>query len=260
MTPQERQMLTALFERIRAASNTPRDGEAEALISDELRTAPYATYLLAQSVLIQEQALGAANQRLQELEAKLQAAGNQQRPSFLGSLFGGGQQQARPTAQPMPQGAPAGYQQPQTAYQQAPQPMLAQPMMSQPQAGGGFLSGALTTAAGVAGGMLVADSIRGLFSGHSGIMGGGIMGGGLGGGETIINNYYDDSAGGSGGVDPMAVSGDTSGFGQDDTSGFGLPDTSGFGNDASDSGSLFDASGGVDFGGFMGGGDDIFEA
>ena len=61
-----------------------------------------------------------------------------------------------------------------------------------PPPGGGFLQGALGTAAGVAGGVLLADSIRNLFGGHYGGLG--IASGipGMGGGETIVNNYYED--------------------------------------------------------------------
>ncbi|MFZ3328955.1 MAG: DUF2076 family protein, partial [Methylocella sp.] len=55
-------------------------------------------------------------------------------------------------------------------------------------------TGALGTAAGVAGGVLLADSIRGLFAGHNNTLGIGSGFGGTGsglGGETVINNYYD---------------------------------------------------------------------
>lgn len=69
-----------------------------------------------------------------------------------------------------------------------------------PPAGGGFLKGALGAAAGVAGGVLLADSIRGLFHGGAGGMGG-LAGANLGIGsgfdpvmhETVINNYYGDA-------------------------------------------------------------------
>ena len=56
------------------------------------------------------------------------------------------------------------------------------------------MTGALGTAAGVAGGVLLADSIRGLFGGHNNALGIGSGFGGMGpglGGETVINNYYD---------------------------------------------------------------------
>src|ERR1700736_2457490 len=98
MSPEERQLLTGLFDRIRGAATTPRDQEAEALIQDATKAQPYAPYFLAQTVLVQDQALRAANDRLQELEGKVKdleesRAASQPRPggflSGLGSLFGG---------------------------------------------------------------------------------------------------------------------------------------------------------------------------
>ena len=72
----------------------------------------------------------------------------------------------------------------------APQPQQAGPAAGpwgapQPQQGGGFLKGALGAAAGVAGGMLLADSFKGLFGGgqaNAAGLGGGLGGAGLGGG------------------------------------------------------------------------------
>ena len=72
MTPQERQVLADLFERIRSAAANPRDAEAEAYIAEAVRTQPYAPYLLAQTVIVQDQALRAASERLQQLEAQVQ--------------------------------------------------------------------------------------------------------------------------------------------------------------------------------------------
>jgi hypothetical protein len=68
MSPDERQLLAGLFDRTRAASANPRDKEAEAFIAEAVREQPYATYLLAQAVIVQDQALGAANEKLQQLE------------------------------------------------------------------------------------------------------------------------------------------------------------------------------------------------
>ena len=48
-----------------------KDREAEALINQSVRANPDATYMLVQSVLVQEQALEAANDRVQELEEQL---------------------------------------------------------------------------------------------------------------------------------------------------------------------------------------------
>ena len=94
MTPDERQMLADLFERIRANAAGPRDAQAEAFINDAVRQQPYGPYILAQTVLVQQQALEAAAQHVAELEAQTRASPPAQETSFLGSLgrslFGAG--------------------------------------------------------------------------------------------------------------------------------------------------------------------------
>ena len=176
MSPEERQLLAGLFDRTRAASANPRDKEAEAFIAEAVREQPYATYLLAQAVIVQDQALGAANEKLQQLEARvkeLEAAQASGGGSFLGGLFGGGRP-AAPTSVPSAGAAPSATPSPWGRQQAAPppqayaQPQSAPPMQQAlPQAsGGGFLQGALGAAAGVAGGMLLANSISSLFSHH----------------------------------------------------------------------------------------------
>src|SRR3984893_2880226 len=112
MSPEERHVLTGLFDRIRGTANTPRDQEAEALIQDATKAQPYAPYFLAQTVLVQDQALRAANDRLQELEGKVkdlesQAASGPRPGGFLsglGSLFGGPGPSPAPRAPPPPPG------------------------------------------------------------------------------------------------------------------------------------------------------------
>src|SRR5579872_3308112 len=96
MTPDERQLLSGLFDRIAGAANQPRDREAETFISDRVRSQPYAPYLLSQTVIVQDQALKAAAERIQQLESQIQQGSAQQpqeETSFLGSigksLFGG---------------------------------------------------------------------------------------------------------------------------------------------------------------------------
>ena len=115
MTPEERQMLADLFERVRGAAANPRDPQAEAFINDAVRAVPFAPYVLAQTVLVQQHALEGAAQRIAELEAQAKSAAQQpaQDTSFLGSIgrtiFGG------PSAPPPPQQAPRGYD--ASAYQ-----------------------------------------------------------------------------------------------------------------------------------------------
>lgn len=224
MSPEERQLLSSLFDRVRTSAQAPRDADAEALINQSVREQPYAPYLLAQAVIVQEQGMKAAADRIQQLEARVheleqQGAAHpqvQQSGGFLGgigSLFGGGQSQPQRGATP-DYGPQSGYTQQQGrgyddygrgAPQQSGGPWGQQPsgpwnaQPSGPSAGGSFLRGALGTAAGVAGGVMLAEGISSLFSPH---LGGTGLGGGLGGlagltggnerpvEETVINNNY----------------------------------------------------------------------
>jgi hypothetical protein len=197
----------------------PVDGEADALIGQLFVQYPEARYRLTQLAFVQEHAVAEAQNRIQRLEWELQqtqqalaeaqqvaqqAAQQAQQAAvqrggggFLGGIFGGGG--ARPAAPPPPQQQPgpvwnqSAPQQPQ--YQQAP-PQYAQPQYAPPppqyapgyqpgmfqRSGSGFLGSALTTAAGVAGGMVVGNALMGLFSPHQGMgMGGGMFGGGAAG-------------------------------------------------------------------------------
>ena len=235
MTPEERQMLGGLFQRVNAAAATQRDDEAEAFINDAVRAAPHAPYVLAQTVLVQQQALEAAASRLAQLEAAArQSAGqSEEHGSFLGNLgktiFGGGAPSAPPRPYPDPQ-----------AYQRAPVPPPPPQGRAGPAAGlrsgpASGLSSAATSlsapawplgpAPGPARRRLFAERsldrggrrgrrrarqspwrvVRrpgggGLFGG-SGLGGAGFGGSGLTGNTpelTEINNYYDDrSDGGS---------------------------------------------------------------
>lgn len=236
MTPEERNLLTDLFRHLREVESQPRDQEAESLIRQLVQAQPLASYYMAQTVLVQQQALTAAQQRIEELERKLKEAESRtQQPaqpasggSFLSNALGLGRspwgatrpaepQPVQPTAQRGPWGAPPpgvgqpGYGQP--AYgQPGMQPGYAPPMMgAQPARGGGFLSGAAQTAAGVAGGMLAASAISSLLSHSPGPFGEAAAGAShaAAGGETIINNYYGDSgahADGPGGAQTHDVS------------------------------------------------------
>ncbi|HTC07438.1 MAG TPA: DUF2076 family protein [Acetobacteraceae bacterium] len=161
----------------------PVDREADTFISELFNRYPEARYRLTQLAFVQEHALAEAQNRIQRLEADLQQARQvqpqqapqpQQGGGFLGGLFGGGQRPA--AAPPSPawnQGAPP----PQPQYAPPP-PQYApgnQPGMFQ-RSGSGFLGSALTTAAGVAGGLVVGNALMGLFSPHP------TYGGGFGGG------------------------------------------------------------------------------
>jgi hypothetical protein len=199
MTPEEKQLLTDLANKIAQTPAPARDPEAEDFIRTHIGARPDALYLMTQTVLIQNMAIDHANQEIAQLR--------QQAPASGGSFLGGA-----PTGQPQYHEQPMQPQYPQQQYQQQ-QPQYAPPP---PQGGGSsFLATAAKTVAGVAAGALAFEGIRSLF--HSGGGGGGgfgmpggssfLGGGGLMGrqGETIVNNYYDNPESGEQRLDDQAV-------------------------------------------------------
>jgi uncharacterized protein len=189
MTPQERQLIDDLFDRLAKLESAPRDPDATAAIVQGLRRAPNAVYPLVQTVLLQDEALKRANHRIEELEA-----GNapEQAPSGGGfldsmreSIFGQGRgsvpnvppppvasrpvwnsgqvlQQAQSPGQYNQQGQ---YNEP-GQYNQSP---YGQPYGAPqgPMGGGGsFLGTAAAAAAGTIGGSLLLGSIRSMMGGH----------------------------------------------------------------------------------------------
>jgi hypothetical protein len=193
MTPQERQLIDDLFDRLAKLETTPRDPEAMSAIMQGLRTAPNAVYALVQTTLVQDEALKRAHDRIQELEAATQTGQPNQSGGFLDSMrdaiFGQGQPQGsgsvphvrapdisggRPvwnSGQVMQQTQAPGQQYGQPAYGQPPQGYgqpQGQPYGGQQPAfggGGSFLGTAAAAAAGVVGGSLLLGSIRSMMGG-----------------------------------------------------------------------------------------------
>ena len=172
MQSEEQRLIDGLFSRLQQAesSTAPRDAEAERVIQDHIRQQPSAPYYMAQAMIIQEAALTKLNGQVQALQqqiAQLQQAqqAKPQSSGFLAGLFGGGSSQPEPQrtaqqgSQPIPgtQGWGAQPQQPPQYAGQQPAP--AQAAAQAP----GFLGSALRTAAGVAGGVVLADMLTGMF-------------------------------------------------------------------------------------------------
>jgi hypothetical protein len=178
MTPQERQLVDELFDRLAKLENAPRDPDAVAAMSDGLRKAPGAVYALVQTVLLQDEALRRANTRIQELEAA-HAPAQSQSGGFLDSmrdtLFGGGQSRGSVPNVPPRDSRPVwnsgqAMQQAQPGYGQPPygQGYGGQGYGAPPVGGGGggsFLGTAAAAAAGVVGGSLLLSSIRNMMGG-----------------------------------------------------------------------------------------------
>jgi uncharacterized protein len=179
MTPDERQMLSDLANRIAQTPAPPKDAEAEEFIRSRIGSRPDALYLMTQTVLIQNLAIEQAQHQIEELKQQSPQAA---RPAAGGSFLG---------TQPPPRAGAPSYGAGQ--YAPPPPPQYAPPSPGGPGPGSGpsFLRGAAQTAAGVAAGALAFEGIRSLFS-HPGYGGAGF--GGFGGSpveETVVNNYYD---------------------------------------------------------------------
>ncbi|TFV36752.1 DUF2076 domain-containing protein [Bradyrhizobium frederickii] len=180
MTPQERQLVDDLFDRLSKLENAPRDPDAIAAISDGLRKAPGAIYALVQTTLVQDEALKRANARIQELEAA-HAPEQAQSGGFLDTmrdtLFGGGPSRGSvPNVPPREQrpvwNSSGAAQQTQPGYGAPPYGQAygqgpGQGYGAPPVGGGGgsFLGTAAAAAAGVVGGSLLLSSIRGMMGG-----------------------------------------------------------------------------------------------
>lgn len=208
MQPEEQRLIDGLFTRLQQAQtqSAPRDAGAEKSIAQHVQAQPAAPYYMAQTILIQEAAIKQLNEQIQALEnsvAQLKST-RQSSGSFLAGLFGKEPQQRDNNAIPGAQNYGRQPAAPQPDYGQAPR--YASP------AGGFFMSGALQTAAGVAGGVVLGNMLMNMFSGtHP---------------QEIVNIIEETPQSEANGIAPAAdshplpqdSSGDTdSGWGNDDT-------------------------------------------
>jgi len=191
MNSEEQTLIDGLFSRLQQAEtdSAPRDALAEARIKEHLTRQPAAGYFMTQAILVQEAAIKRLDeqnkqlsQQIQQLQADLQQARAQTAapaPSsggFLSSIFGGGgSRDPRPEpAQSAPVSSGGGWRepgrssfgsqpaQPQQNFGVPPQQNYSA-QQAAPMAGSSFLGGALKTAAGVAGGVMLAQGISSLF-------------------------------------------------------------------------------------------------
>lgn len=194
MNSEEQTLIDGLFSRLQQAEkdSAPRDAQAEARIKEHMTGQPAAGYFMTQAILVQETALKSLDeqnkqltQQIQQLQADLQQA-RQQPPApssgggFLSSIFGGSARDSRPASAPgasstsgggWREPARPGFNAPSQQNYAPPQQNYASPpanygaAQQQAPGAGSFMSGALKTAAGVAGGVMLAQGISSLFHG-----------------------------------------------------------------------------------------------
>ena len=155
MDRNDQRAIESLFEKLDNVERQapPRDPEAEIYIREQIARQPGAPYYMAQTIVVQEQALNAAQARIEELEQQPAS-----RHSSGGGTFSGifGDSQASRSAGSVPRVGRPDSEAPRQPFAQAQPPQ---------RAGGGFLAGAAQTAMGVAGGLLLGNMIAGMFGG-----------------------------------------------------------------------------------------------
>ncbi len=171
MDQNDQQAIGGLFNKLATVERQApqRDAEAESFINSQIAQQPSAPYYMAQTIVVQEQALNAAQARIEELErlAAEEPQSGQASGGLFGGLFGGGSQPRRsglsvPRVGGRAGGMGAGQSMGMGAAQQPSFPPQQQPQ----RGGGGFLAGAAQTAMGVAGGVLLGNAIAGMFGGN----------------------------------------------------------------------------------------------
>ena len=245
MNSEGQTLIDGLFGRLKQAEDpaVPRDASAQARIVEHLQQQPAAPYYMAQAILVQEAALKRLDEQNKQLQAELKQAKAQVEataPSnsggFLSSIFGSGTRdpQPQPSQPSTSMSSGGGWREPSRGFNQpgvAPQQQgfNAAPTQAQAPARGGassFLGGALQTAAGVAGGVMLAQGISSLFNHHSQP-------------EEVVEVIKEepapasDNSGGWGSNDDQRLTADNSSYGNDQG---GFMDTD-YGNDG---GGFFD--------------------
>lgn len=190
MTPQEYELISQLFTRLKQTPAQPKDAEAADLIQRLASEQPDAAYKLVQTVLIQDMALSQAQARIAELERQASEPGGSPRASFLPQTASRG---SAPAAGPWQRSVP------QVAAPQ-PGPLTASPPPTSSSwasampggAGSGFLRAAAATALGVVGGQFLFQGLQSMFGSHAGgLLAGQPVQPSLT--ENVVNNFYGDA-------------------------------------------------------------------
>lgn len=160
MDNRDREAIEELFGKIARVEGQsgPRDAEAEVYIRSRIAAQPSAPYYMAQTIVVQEQALSEAQRRIDELESR--DAQTSSGGGLLGSIFGGGQGSRSRSP------AGAGSVSPRQQRQDDGGPWGSRGGMGRGMGmgGGGFLAGAAQTAMGVAGGVVLGNMLADMLS------------------------------------------------------------------------------------------------
>ncbi|EKV28553.1 hypothetical protein C882_0764 [Caenispirillum salinarum AK4] len=143
MDAQDRALIDGVFDKVRQAEEQggSRDADAEAAIAAHVAEQPHAPYYMAQGLVMLEESLKVAEERIAQLEDELCHRPAGAGGGLLGGLFGGGASGGRGT---VPAARPATESSPILARAARP-------------GHGGFMGGAGSTLMAVAGGVMLGN-------------------------------------------------------------------------------------------------------
>jgi len=205
MTPQERQLVEDLFDRLARLETAPRDADAERVIAEGLDRAPNAIYPLVQTVLVQDEALRRADARIREL------TGEDAEPTTSGGFLDSMRQALTGRSTSVPSVRP---NTPDPRWNSGGTlPNASAAPQTGGYGGGSFLGTAAASAAGVIGGALLLNSISSMFGHHGGSafaavpqQGGSPWDGNASGSDLARDAGINDvGGGGRGGAQPSAL-------------------------------------------------------
>ncbi|XOD69868.1 MAG: DUF2076 domain-containing protein [Sodalis sp. (in: enterobacteria)] len=153
MQSEEKLLIERLFQRIKKVEQSAgsRNAEAERQIQRFIQQQPIAPYYMVQAILMQEAALTRMHHQIQQLKneiSQLQAIQKHSNGGFFSSLFGSGR--SKQLSQPQLETRPSNH----NGYLQS---------SSNISRGGSFMSGALQSAVGVAGGVMLGNMLNNMF-------------------------------------------------------------------------------------------------
>lgn len=170
MKDEEKNLIENLFHRLKTTelNSFERDNSADKLIQQLVKKQPSSSYYMAQTILIQETAIKKMSDKIEELKKKikiLKTEESNKKPSFLSNFF-----KTNPTSQTLSHDNNVWKNKENHLQSHYSNPSMSSPtMQSSPIATNnrsGFLSNALQTATGVAGGMILGNMLMNVFN-HS---------------------------------------------------------------------------------------------
>ncbi|QNS01906.1 MAG: DUF2076 domain-containing protein [Buchnera aphidicola (Pentalonia nigronervosa)] len=167
MKNEEKILIENLFHRLKKidSNNCAKDSEANDLIQEFVKRQPSSSYYMTQTILIQETAIKKMSMEIENLKQKvsiLQKEQSEKKPSFLSNFF---KNKTSPSASPHDRNVWNDKNHLSAPYHSHATPSFPTPNPGYATTGNGsFLSNALQTATGVAGGMILGNMLMNVFN------------------------------------------------------------------------------------------------